>query len=81
MRLTKSNTSSFCSVLRASQNKEVSVKDRIKAFESKNDHLDVKLRDDGKPRKKKPKSKAFEDFESQGILIGFVSFGLTISPI
>ena len=70
-----------CSVLRASQNKEVSVKDRIKAFESKNDHLDVKLRDDGKPRKKKPKSKAFEDFESQGILIGFVSFGLTISPI
>ena len=64
----------FFSLLRASQNKEVSVKDRIKAFESKNDSLDVKLRDDGKPRKKKPKSKAFEDFENQGILIGFVSF-------
>ncbi len=54
---------------------EVSVKDRIKAFETKGTHLDVKLRDDdGKPRKKKPKSKAFEEFESQGILIGFVSF-------
>ena len=29
--------------------------------------------DGGRPRKKKPKSRAFEDFESAGILIGFVS--------
>ncbi len=57
----------------------MSVRDRIAAFEAKkSDVHDVRMRGDagdaGKPRRKKPKSKAFEDFESQGILIGFVSF-------
>ncbi len=53
---------------------KLSVKERIKAFETREGdaHTDVKLRD-GKPKRKKPTSKAFEEFESQGILIGFVS--------
>ena len=51
----------------------LSVKDRIKAFEFFQNDQDVKLRDGSKPKRKKPTSKAFDDFESQGILIGFVS--------
>ena len=51
----------------------MSVRDRIKAFESHGSITDAKLRDGSKPRRKKPKSQAFEDFESQGILIAFVS--------
>ena len=29
--------------------------------------------DESKPRKKKPKSQAFQDFENTGLIIGFVS--------
>ena len=54
------------------EQKAISVKDRIKEFEAPPSHEAVR-RDDSKPKRKKPKSKAFEDFETSGILIGFVS--------
>ena len=53
-----------------------SVKDRIRAFEAPLPaprQGEVKVREGIKPRKNKPTSKAFTEFESKGILIGFVS--------
>ena len=50
----------------------VSVKDRVKAFEGSagaNGSQDQDL----KPKKKKPQSKAFAEFENTGLIIGFVS--------
>lgn len=50
----------------------VSVKDRIKSFEASRDFVARPSED--KPRRKKPQSEAFEQFEANGILIGYVSF-------
>ena len=51
----------------------MSVKDKIRAFETRNQQPDVRLRETATPKRKKPMSKAFEDFEREGILIGYVS--------
>ncbi|XP_064618229.1 serine/arginine repetitive matrix protein 2-like [Liolophura sinensis] len=52
---------------------QLSVRDKIKAFEgqSKPDQENkISTPEHGKPVRKRPKSKAFEEFENQGIIIG-----------
>lgn len=50
----------------------LSVKDKIKAFETKQLIKGKEAVDHGKPTKRRPASKAFEEFENQGIIIGLV---------
>ena len=51
------------------------MKDRISAFECTSSAKPVQTqgKDALKPKKKKPSSKAFQEFERSGIIIGFVS--------
>ena len=57
----------------SSETQPKSIAAKIQAFEKTPDSSDSILRDGTRPKKKKPTSKAFEDFESKGIIIGFVS--------
>ena len=58
----------------SSADKNIPVSDRINSFESSDTHAPGALRGrDEKPKRKKPTSKAFQEFESRGIIIGFVS--------
>ena len=51
---------------------KVSIKDRIQKFEVDDDD-ETGAMDDSKPRRSRPKSKAFELFENQGLVITPVS--------
>lgn len=58
---------------KTSEDNAISVKDRVQKFERKSpadSDIVVNKRDGSKPGKKKPRSKAFEEFESSGIIIG-----------
>jgi len=61
------------------QDLDVTMKDRISAFESTDSVKSVPTqeKDAIKPKKKKPSSKAFQEFERSGIIIGFVSMSWT----
>jgi len=60
---------------KTSEDNVISVKDRVRKFERKtppDPDMVVNKREGAKPGKKKPRSKAFEEFESSGIIIGMV---------
>ena len=61
--------------------KGISVKDRIKALETKPKDGVNKPADPPRQKRTKPHSKAFEEFESKGIIIGFVSITIQSTEV
>lgn len=57
----------------------VNLKEKLKMFEkSTDDQSKPNMRGGDKPKKKRPVSKAFEEFENSGIIIGMVGGKMTI---